>query len=865
MKKNARGIFLVFCTFILAILSLLAIFLYQTASLDQGACANHSSHLQAQMIAYAGMDYCSTRLLYSSRQIIQPNYVFTDWRSLDIPGQPLENLLTPSYGSNLLMVGEKQYHYTGMIAKNNFPSGNYGIYICRVTDNASKININSTCNEILAKTLSVLFTCLNVTDISQAILLNRGESGYFSLEDMRQKLALDAETYSRIKPYLCTQGVQEMLFDPLTKTRLPYYPVNINTASPEVLTALFTGIAGETTYVPQPFTILYEKAHSLALLIHERAKVTPFLTWQQFGDYLKTLIQFTPQEISLVFANACPLVLSNSINPDEHVVWAIDRLHLTSYTIPCTLGPSGIFTIESLGILLDGSTILEKQEIESEMQIFHQVIHNTQKDFYAIGPKPAYNTNLVYAVTGPVSMLPYSSGLPENPAAPNGLPDPNMGFFIRGNGNNREGAYYQDTASNPSFSGNYCDGTGDAISMECFPENSPGNPNIQSFFFKPGPFFDATVPTTISRNFSFIHPQGLGICTEILYDPILGISASRSLSVVEEIAGLPGSSCTMKSLEGIIRPEGFDELMKIGAEIYQENLETRGAMAAFYYYMETGSKSHIGTFAFNFAKHICMAMAEGRDEVEVAMPFLGLHFAVTPVTIPPIPYPMYIPILVEKEETKKILEFNATEYYDIVFQPNLKITEITKIPERGCVRNIGLIHIPPFDHPFPVSRTEFVAKPVAPLQQGKWYRISIIWDGIEIKKMVLIEDARAILGQEVMDSRENPLRFWRVIDSSVVEGSQFLASGTYLSADKMDFLRYKNSYLQNTFIMPIMTNPEFAHILVNAFTPTGCQVSVDSCSLETGYNILLTGNPYLTPVIPEIRIRVLHRVKYLSF
>lgn len=851
MKKSWSGIVCVFCVFAIAILSILAVLFCNLSSLDSSACSNYTSYLQAKMVAYAGMDYCSARLIQSSRQIVQSNYVFTDWVSLDIPTQTLENLQTPSYRSNFLTIQEKQYHYTGLLGT-GLNLSPYGLYTCRITDNSGKININGTYNEILAKTLRILFTSLGTQDISAAILLNRGTGSYYSLEDMKQKLALDEETYTKIKPYLCTQGVAEMLFDPATKTRLAYYPININTASPEVLTALLSDISGETTYLPQIFTLTYEKAQSMATLIHEKAKITPFLHWQQFADYLKTLIQFTPQEISLIFANVCPLVLSNSINPDEHVVWAIDRLHLTSYTIPCTLAPSGVFSIETLGILTDGNTVLAKCEMESEVQIFHQTIHNTQQDFYATGPKPAYSTSLVYSVTGPSPMLAYSSGLAENPAVPNVLPDPNMGFFIRGNGNNREGAYYQDITANPQFTGNYCDGTSEVINLDAFVEYSPGNPSVQSFFFKPGPLFNPTAVSPIFRNFTFIHPQGVGICTEIIYDPALGVSASRSLAVLEEIAGLPGSSCKIKSVEGTIRPEGFEELMKMGAEIYQENLGTEGAMGAFYYYMETGSKPYIGTFAFNFAKHICMAIAEGQDHVEVSMPFLGLHFMVVPVVYPLIPYPIYVPILVEKEETHKILEFDATEYYDMVFESNFKLKEMTKIAERGCLRNIGLVHMPPFDHPYPVSRTEFIAKPLLPLQQGKWYRISTVWDGIEIKKMVLVEDAKAILGQEVLDSRENPLCFWRVIDSTAVGNSQFLANGTYLSAEKMDYLRYKNSYLQNTFILPVLTDPQFAHILVNAFIPLGCQVSVDSCTLETGYNILLSGNPYLTPVVPEV-------------
>jgi len=127
-----------------------------------------------------------------------------------------------------------------------------------------------------------------------------------------------------------------------------------------------------------------------------------------------------------------------------------------------------------------------------------------------------------------------------------------------------------------------------------------------------------------------------------------------------------------------------------------------------------------------------------------------------------------------------------------------------------------------------------------------------------------VEDAKGILGEELPDARENPLICWRVIDPTIAIGSQFLTSGTYLSSDKLDFLRYKNSYLQNTFNVPRLTYPEIANILVNAFIPTGCQIQIDSCTLDNGYNIVLTGNPYLTPVVHEVRIRILHRIQYLS-
>ena len=129
----------------------------------------------------------------------------------------------------------------------------------------------------------------------------------------------------------------------------PRSPVNVNTASREVLQAVLTGIAGAGE------TITSGEADSLASDIHDNR---PFSTWSSFISYLTTSGVGNATEQYVILANVNPNtdIMSTNANKswrelhyDESATNPIDKTTLTTRTTEFCFNSGGYYEIECLG------------------------------------------------------------------------------------------------------------------------------------------------------------------------------------------------------------------------------------------------------------------------------------------------------------------------------------------------------------------------------------------------------------------------------------------------------------------------------------------------------------------------------------
>ncbi len=906
LKQNKATI-LILCVTILTLLSILAVLFAQIALMNYQATQNYSDTVQARYLAQAGIEYCHAKLRESASKGF---FAFQDWQSQDSVRTSLEELKRPSYAQDCH--GREDAKCTGEIKIGNEPS----FYLCRVTDNSSKINVNEESEELLQATLKVLFDQLSVSDSLADKIVAEREDGYINMEDLQLRLKISEDIWEKISPYLCTHSASESLFDPKTKRLQSFYPININTAEEEVLGAIWANMEGETLEGRR----VSLSASKVNILIEAVLAQRPFFTWNDFATFLRSLTsKFSPDEMGLIFANVCPLVLPNTQNPDDHINWPVDRLHLIKYGLACTLYPGGIFHIESRGELIRNKTCKASCQLRASTHVFSHLIHNTQEQFH-VNRQISDFPDVVSAVTGPRPIGHLVAKLEDNSYVEQETtpeiqvnPDPNMGVIMRGNGLNNEANLHflgdegltlpDGFDKDEAYATNYYDGKASPIAIQPPMTELPrGTQGSMDFFFKPGPEFDFSKLTPIFRNFSMDE----GIATEIYWDSRGYLRAARTLACskeleVDEIEPKPTKVVIYK---GVLRPTGFQEIIKIGTQIYKQNLQSwqqdiYTPLISTISYTEAADPACAADFGYAFASKLYRALAEGtpgQDRISLTMRYSGITvvvFLIYPYFPILIPIPLPIPFIENGLERK--LTVTISEYLDVVFEGGPEIYEVQREPDQLSLRSARLYYIPMFSHPNPVSRSEYQLE--TRLHPNIWYRLGLVWDGIEIKQFSLTSIKRKTdLGQEQKELSDTPLNIWRVLDVTMEHQMEFAAPGTYIYANPLDFARYKNSYFQGRFLLPAWQNPSIANMAVTAFMPKVETESDQLCNVfafvhdqkkkewvmnislrgglvqnsskriqdQLDYLLFLSGNLYLTPVVSEIRARVLHLWRFLD-
>ena len=198
----------------------------------------------------------------------------------------------------------------------------------------------------------------------------------------------------------------------------------------------------------------------------------------------------------------------------------------------------------------------------------------------------------------------------------------------------------------------------------------------------------------------------------------------------------------------------------------------------------------------------------------------------------------------------------------------------------------------PLVHSFHTSRSRKTVSGLS-LKSGYWYRFGLRWSGVTIEDFFVQSGEDPVRYDHGSATIDSCLNVYRQIGPLVQRGD-YQTSGTYLfTSDYKEVERYKNSLFSGYFTVPSLIDPFLAHISITSFTPPPCRnfnaffarrhnqndwyeipaigpliadiKDAVAASDNIYYALLLGGNPYFTPLISEIRFRLLHRSEILYF
>ncbi len=226
-KGKNKGVVLIFTVGVLAMLVLIGMSFAISMLLDLKSSRNFENTTQARYLAEAGVNRAIGELKYGTQGCL------TD--AVDVGGATGE-----TWAQN--------NPYTAVL------SGNNGYTVTKIYDFASQIYINDT-NPNLSAMLENLVGALiasGATSLAAGdgalIVTSRPASGYITKEDIIDYTGFSKAKYNEIKNYITVRAFADSdVINPLDTTT-PYAlssraPINVNTASREVLIAVLTGIS----------------------------------------------------------------------------------------------------------------------------------------------------------------------------------------------------------------------------------------------------------------------------------------------------------------------------------------------------------------------------------------------------------------------------------------------------------------------------------------------------------------------------------------------------------------------------------------------------------------------------------------------
>ena len=324
--------------------------------------------------------------------------------------------------------------------------------VTKIIDCASQINLNDGnphLDTMLASLNTALGSPLNPENINQIV-------SHAPYETKGQLLSIPGITetkYNAIKDYVAVCGYKDdLVIDPDSEYEPPASfwpvpgeepypfnsrtPININTATEEVLTAMltnltcgitydYTGTTEPLQYGPSngelkeidPVTILYTEAASLSQAIINYRNSTPFTNWKQFYNFLednKNLLTGTVKEINKkkdsVYANFNPntdFMNLRRINPNYSWRKMAGKTDLSANTTEGSFNSGGYYQIYAQGKLTDGlGGTLAKKELTAIVKLFDTYKETTQEQFEQGTLTRLQSYPEPQSSTGPVSQIP---------------------------------------------------------------------------------------------------------------------------------------------------------------------------------------------------------------------------------------------------------------------------------------------------------------------------------------------------------------------------------------------------------------------------------------------------------------------------
>ncbi len=373
-RKKRRGIALVLTVGILALLVLVGISFTINMMMDLKSSKSFEDSVKAKYLAEAGVNRSINELRYGAGGAIQS--------AADYPGEAWYS----GYSDSSLL-------------------DNLGGYSTIIIDCNRQIYINDSLNPNLGAILTNLNTALGSpltsADISQLITA-RPAAGYITKEQIKTVLSGSASQaqakYNAIKDYITIYAFvdPDVISAAYPYAAAPRAPINVNTASRQVLIAVLTGITNNGVN-----SISSAEASSLAdYLIANR----PYMTYDDLWTRLlaaQAASIIADGDAAIVMANADPNTDYMSANPNnswrgKHISKSssaaypragtdgIDKTQLTVYTTEFCFNSGGYYEITSTGTLRNpGGSQVASKSLDVVVKLFDQWRQTTQAQFEA--------------------------------------------------------------------------------------------------------------------------------------------------------------------------------------------------------------------------------------------------------------------------------------------------------------------------------------------------------------------------------------------------------------------------------------------------------------------------------------------------
>lgn len=328
IKREEKGIGLIIMVGLLGLFVLIAAVFAVNMRLESEVSANYYHLVQSGYLAQAGISRAIAELKYSADGIMADNV------------------------DHLSEVWASNYQDTGLL-------DGAGAYEVSVYDCARRININNSNIINLEQILSNLPGVDAAT--AQAIIAYRNSLPTGKFESKIQIMAVsgvDRALYNSIKDYITVYGYE----DPNSSYRTP---VNVNTASTEVLTALIKDISDGSN------TIALTEAEAVAAKIEENRPYSHPEGWRQFKAALDELV--AAASISQAEAD----LIMNNFNPN--------REKPAIYSCEFSFNSGGYYRLVSLGQLsTPGGRVIASRQIIAVVKLFDLYNETARDDFRAV-------------------------------------------------------------------------------------------------------------------------------------------------------------------------------------------------------------------------------------------------------------------------------------------------------------------------------------------------------------------------------------------------------------------------------------------------------------------------------------------------
>lgn len=426
-KSKRKGSVLLIAIGTLALLVIYAVAFFSSMSVERSASASFVMGITAENVAKAGLERATADLknymIFEDGNPAGVNYrernydkIVDAWRypkaSLDgnLELEKASDINQLSFSNASTSGTFKDHVYSGS-SGNTLPNGK-DIYRLKVLDCSSMVYLNSGNPTNLKRILKNLFTEIGIgnadrfakdlVDMRPAEGFKTKQQIHMALDTIGKNLGMNEQ--GRLSVFLnvrdkitCYTWVDESQIRPLKARNVtgpttldgcveagdtehtsrilvePRSPININTASKEVLFAVLTDLTAGGV------TVNATQARTLATQIINARTATPFTNYLQLYNWFKTI---SPAQADLLIANFNSNVDFNKFHPEVNMKRNFDKTDLEIYSTEFCFNSMGYFEITSLGMVLaeDGS-IHGLSKIQSVSRIFNIYRDTTQSDF----------------------------------------------------------------------------------------------------------------------------------------------------------------------------------------------------------------------------------------------------------------------------------------------------------------------------------------------------------------------------------------------------------------------------------------------------------------------------------------------------